>query len=144
MEFSNTITIDRPRPDVFEFVADLENIPKWNYAIVETKQTSPGPVGIGTTYRQVRSVPATSEETLRVTEFEPQRRLAIYGGLGPLEGTLVYEFEEVGDATRLTNRADLKARGAMRLAAPIAAGRVRGAVAANLSTLKRLLEAEVR
>ncbi|HLM22686.1 MAG TPA: hypothetical protein VK390_14325 [Propionibacteriaceae bacterium] len=33
--------------DVFAFIADLENVPTWNYAIVETKKTSPGPVGVG-------------------------------------------------------------------------------------------------
>jgi uncharacterized protein YndB with AHSA1/START domain len=142
MEFSNTITIERSAHDVFEFVSQPENIPRWNYAIVETRKTSEGPVGVGTTYRQVRSIPRRSEETLRVTEFEPDRRFAVQGGLGPFEGTLTYEFEEIGGATRLTNGANLEARGIMRLAAPIASGRVRDAVAANLGTLKELLERE--
>ena len=44
--------------------------------------------------------------------------------------------------TRLTNQADLEPHGIMRLAAPIASGRVRSAVAANLETLKQLLEGE--
>jgi carbon monoxide dehydrogenase subunit G len=140
MEFSNTITIERTPRDVFEFVSNLENVPRWNYAIVETRKVSEGPVSVGTTYRQVRSLPSRSEETLQVTELEPDRRFAFEGGLGPLEGTLTYELEEVGGSTRLTNSADLQARGIAKLAAPIASGRVRGAVAENLEALKRLLE----
>ena len=140
MEFSNTITIERSRHDVFAFLSDLENIPEWNHAIVETRKTSDGPVRVGTTYRQVRSLPSRSEETLQVTELEPDRRFAVHGGLGPFEGTLSYEFEEIGGSTRLTNEADLEVRGIKRLAARVVSGRVRDAVAANLGTLKQLLE----
>ena len=142
MEFSNAIIIERSPHDVFEFVSDLENAPKWNYAIVETRKASEGPVAVGTTYRQVRSLPSRSEETLRVTEFEPDRRFAFEGGLGPFEGTMTYGLEEIGGSTRLTNTAKLEARGIAKLAAPIATGRVRGAVAENLETLKQLLEQE--
>jgi carbon monoxide dehydrogenase subunit G len=142
MKFSNTITIERFTHDVFEFVSDLENIPKWNYAIAETQKVSEGPVGVGTRYRQVRSLPSRSEETLQVTQFEPDRRFAVHGGLGPFEGTLFYEFEDVGGSTRLTNEADLEAHGVLKLAGPITSGRVRSAVAANLEMLKQLLERE--
>jgi len=36
MDFANTVTIERPEQEVFAFLADFENVPKWNYAIVET------------------------------------------------------------------------------------------------------------
>jgi carbon monoxide dehydrogenase subunit G len=140
MEFSNTITIERSPHDVFEFLSDLENVPKWNYAIVETRKTSDGPVRLGTIYWQVRTLPSRSEEILQVTELEPDRRLTVHGGLGPFEATLTYELEDVRGSTRLTNKADLEARGIKRLAAPIVSGRVREAVGANLETLKQLLE----
>jgi hypothetical protein len=55
--FANTVTIDRPAKEVFEFLADFENVPRWNYAIDRTRKTSPGPVTVGTTYRQTRSIP---------------------------------------------------------------------------------------
>jgi uncharacterized membrane protein len=38
--FQNTVTIRRAIEDVFAFLADFENVPTWNYAIVETKKTS--------------------------------------------------------------------------------------------------------
>jgi uncharacterized protein YndB with AHSA1/START domain len=45
--FENTVLIARPIEDVFGFLSDLENVPKWNYAIVETRKISEGPVAWG-------------------------------------------------------------------------------------------------
>jgi Polyketide cyclase / dehydrase and lipid transport len=111
---------------------------------VETHKTSEGPVGVGSTFRQVRSIPSRSEKRFEVTEFEPHRRLAIRGALGPFNGTLIYQLDAVGDGTRLVNRAQLQASGLGKLLAPLAAGRVRQAVAANLEKLKELLENQAR
>ena len=43
--FRNTVTIARPADEVFAFLANLRNIPRWNYAIARTVPTSPGPAG---------------------------------------------------------------------------------------------------
>jgi hypothetical protein len=139
--FQNTLTIQRPVEDVFAFLADFENLPSWNYAIVETRKTSPGPVGVGTTYRQLRSIPSTSEEGFEVTAFEPTSRLEVHGDIGPFTATSSYLLAPMGEGTRLTNTVDLQpASGGLRLLAPLAASRVKAAVAANLDTLKQHLE----
>jgi len=67
--FENTVMIRPPIEEVFGFLAQFENVPKWNYAIVETRKVSEGPVGVGTTYQQVRSVPSRSEERFEVTVY---------------------------------------------------------------------------
>jgi len=59
--FQNTVTIRRAIDDVFAFLADFENLPTWNYAIVETKKTSPGPVGVGTTFRVLLPITSSNE-----------------------------------------------------------------------------------
>jgi uncharacterized protein YndB with AHSA1/START domain len=139
--FENTVTIRRAVEDVFAFLADFENIPTWNHAIVETKKTSLGPVGVGTTYRQLRSVPSRSEEGFQVTAFEPISHLEVHGDIGPFTATISYLLAPTDHGTRLTNVVDLEsAPGPLRLLAPLAASRVKTAVAANLDTLKHLLE----
>ena len=65
--FENTVIIGRPIEEVFGFLSDFENVPTWNYAIIETHKVSQGPVGVGTIYQQVRSVPSRSEERFEVT-----------------------------------------------------------------------------
>ena len=139
--FENTVTIRRPVEDVFAFIADFENVPKWNHAIVETTKVSPGPVEVGTTYRQTRSAPSRSQEAFEVTVFEPASRLEVHGGLGPFTARVSYLLEPAGSGTRLTNTVDLEASGLFTLVAPLATSRVKHAVAANLDTLKQLLEA---
>lgn len=141
MKFTNVVTINRPRAAVFAYLADLENLPRWNYAISETRRLTSGPVGAGMRYRQTRTLPSLSQETLEVTEFEPDRKLSIEGGLGPLHGRVHYLLESEGGSTRLTNTMDLHAAGPLSLVARLGASRVRSAVAANLDTLKQLLEA---
>jgi Polyketide cyclase / dehydrase and lipid transport len=139
--FQNTVTIRRAIEDVFAFLADFENVPTWNYAIVETKKTSPGPVGVGTTYRQIRSIPDRSEEGFEVTAFEPTGRLEVHGDIGHFIATISYLLTPTGDGTRLTNVVNLKpSSGVLRLLAPLAASRVKASVAANLDTLKQVLE----
>ena len=85
--FQNTVTIARPADEVFAFLADFSNIPAWNYTIERTWQTSPGPAGVGATYRQARTLPRSSEEGFEVTGFEPPSRLAAKGQIGPFHAT---------------------------------------------------------
>jgi uncharacterized protein YndB with AHSA1/START domain len=136
----NTVMIRRTTEEVFAFLADFENIPKWNYAIVETHKLSEGPVGVGTIYRQVRSVPRRSEEHFEVIAYDPPRQLEIRGQLGPFPSRLSYALDAVPEGTRVTNSVELELRGPGRLLGPVAVPRVRDAVAANLQKLKELLE----
>jgi uncharacterized protein YndB with AHSA1/START domain len=140
VNFTNTVVIQRPCAEVFAFLADFENLPRWNYAISRTSKTSDGPVGVGTRYLQARTLPAHSEEAFEVSEYEPDRRVSVTGTFGPFPGRVTYQLERVGDATRLTNTMDLEPTGLLRLAAPLATTRVKEAVAKNLHTLKELLE----
>ena len=138
--FENTVMIRRPIEEVFGFLADFENIPRWNYAIVETHKVSQGPVGVGTVYQQVRSVPRRSEERFEVTAYNPPRQLEIRGQLGPFPSRLSYALDAIPEGTRMTNSVELGLRGPGRLLGRVAVPRVRDAVAANLQKLKELLE----
>ena len=138
--FENTVMIRRPIEDVFAFLADFENIPKWNYAIADARKISEGPVGVGTIYQQVRSVPSRSEERFEVTAYNPPRQLEIRGQLGPFPSRLSYDLAATPEGTRVTNSVELELRGPGRLLGRVAVPRVRDAVAANLRKLKELLE----
>jgi uncharacterized membrane protein len=138
--FTNTITINRAAADVFSYLAKFENIPRWNYAIAETRKVSDGPVGVGSRYWQIRTVPNRAEEYFEVVEFEPRRKLGIHGDIGPFSGCLAYLLEDGGGITALTNACQLHGRGPLGAVAPLLTRQVRSAVAANLEVLRQLLE----
>jgi uncharacterized protein YndB with AHSA1/START domain len=140
MKFTNTITINRPVADVFAFLADLENLPRWNYAIQQTRKLSPGPVAVGTRYHQVRTVPTRQEESLEVIELDDGRKITVRGTLNRLPAQLGYHVESAGNTTVLTNRVELTLPAPQALVSTLATRQIRGAVAENLKVLKRLLE----
>ena len=144
MRFVNSVDVDCPIEDVFAYLADFENIPEWNYAIAETKKTSGGPVEVGTTYRQARTLPRPGEESFEITVYEPNGSLAIRGMLGPFAAELEYHLESVARGTRVTNDVELRPGGILGVVGQLAGSRVKEAVAANLGELKRLLESRGR
>jgi len=142
--FENEIVIRRPPEDVFVLLADLEKVPRWNPAIERTERTTPGDVGVGSTYRQLRSAPTRSEETFRIVRFDPPERLALDGQIGSFGAHVDYVLERTPGGTRLTNRVSLEPPTVLsRVVVPLAVSQISAAVASNLDRLRRIMEEEV-
>jgi carbon monoxide dehydrogenase subunit G len=141
IDFTNTISIERPISDVFSYLSDLEHIPEWNWAIAETTKITPGPTTVGTRYRQTRATPRPATEMLEITELDPHGRIEVRGVLADMPAHLTYVLEEQGSGTVLTNAVSLDAEGPVRLLAPLFSRRISQAVASNLNDLKARLEA---
>ena len=137
LEFENTIRIDRPVEEVFAFLSDFENIPKWNYYVLEVRQLSEGSIGVGTTYHQVRK---SDQQDLRIIEFEPGHTVAVKT-LPQSSPDLEMRFTlyEEGNTTRVRDEWKLNT-GRPAIFERLARGRVKSAVAENLAKLKELLE----
>src|ERR671913_1916967 len=137
LKFENTIRIDRPVDEVFAFLSDFENIPKWNYYVLEVRQLSESPIGVGTTYHQVRK---TDEQDFRIIEFEPNHTVAMKT-LPQSSPDLEMRFTlyEEGNTTRTRDEWKLDT-GRPALLEKLAGRRVKSAVAENLAKLKELLE----
>ena len=137
LEFVNTIHVDRPIAEVFSFISDLENLPKWNYYVLEVTKLSNGPIGIGTIYHLVRK---TDEQELCITELEQNQRIVVKT-LPQSSPSLEMRFTlyEEGNTTRVRDEWSLDSG----LPAPLewlGGGRIKSAVAENLTKLKELLE----
>jgi uncharacterized membrane protein len=136
-EFENTIRIERPVDEVFAFLSDFENIPKWNYYVLEVRQLSANPIGVGTTYHQMRK---TDEQDFRIIEFEPNHTVAVKT-LPQSSPDLEMRFTlyEEGDTTRIRDEWKLDT-GTPAILERLVRRRVKSAVAENLAMLKELLE----
>ncbi len=144
MKFSNSILIHRSIIDVFDYLANLENLPRWNYAIRETRKISPGPIGVGSAYQQFRTLPKPMEERLEMTVYEPDHRLVVSGGFANFQGVTSYVLDPLGDDTQLKNEIELHASGVVGSLAALTTSNIKSAVAQNLTVLKELLESTAR
>jgi hypothetical protein len=75
--FDNTVMIEETDRGRVWVPRRLREHSQLDYALVETHKVSRGPVGVGTIYQQVRSVPSRSEERFEVTAYNPPRQLEI-------------------------------------------------------------------
>jgi uncharacterized protein YndB with AHSA1/START domain len=141
--FENAIEIAMPPADVFAYVSDLEHVPEWNWAIDETRKVTPGPVRVGSTYRQVRSAPRPVVEVLEVVGLDPGRSVAIAGSLGPFRARLAYELSASSTGTRLVNRVELYPPVPLGPLGGVVGQRIASEVARNLDRLRRTLERQV-
>jgi hypothetical protein len=74
--FENTVMITRSIEDVFGFLSDFENVPRWNYTISETHKVSEGPVHdlIVDSPPSARKLQATAERHPRTQPMDLRAR----------------------------------------------------------------------
>jgi uncharacterized protein YndB with AHSA1/START domain len=86
-----SIFINAPIEEVFDFVAEPNNLPKYDFMAVEVKERSEGPVGIGTTFIEVVKMPGgiKTNSPGRVTEYKRPHKLVKFGRFaqGTAKGT---------------------------------------------------------
>lgn len=137
-----TIFIARPVEDVFAFVADQHNAPRWQKGLLEVRRTTEGPVGVGTRHDFVRKVMGrmmvASNEYIA---YEVNEQVAFKAISGPMQFEARYLTEPSQGQTRLTCRMELeKGKGLFGLMLPLIARSIRKDMRNSFITLKDLLE----
>jgi carbon monoxide dehydrogenase subunit G len=133
--------IDRPVKDVFAFVANLNNMSKWNAAVVSLQQLTPGPVGVGTKFKSVGEMMGRRiEGEVQVTAYEPDTRTGFQMQAGPVQVNVTIAFKPVGTGTKVSLNAQGNPGGLFKLAEPVMAGRIKSLMEENLARLKSVLE----
>ena len=103
--------IDAPPAAVFEFVADLANLPRWQSGIVSAELITPGPVGPGSRARVVRQLLGQRLVVdLWLVEHRPPSRLELESEASGIGVRAILELKPDGEATQLTFRMEIKAQ----------------------------------
>jgi uncharacterized protein YndB with AHSA1/START domain len=133
--------INRPVEEVFAFLSNPENGPKWSAGSSDVTITSAGPMGVGTTYRSVRTLLGRRIESEGVfTAYEPNRSYATKSTSGPfpMEGRVT--FERIAGGTRVTGTLVGEPGGFFKLAEPLLMSMGKRQFDADLANLKDLME----
>ena len=136
-------TINRPVEDVFAVMSNVEDNPKWSSAALEAKQTSAGPIGVGTTAHFVgKFIGRRIESDSVVTEFEPNRKFTWESKSGPFPLRGSFTFEPVEGGTRVNAIFEAEPGGFFKLAEPLFVGMAKRQFQGDLANLKDLMEAD--
>ena len=138
----SAVTIARPVEEVFAYVLDLEsNGPAWAPDLESVEKTSEGPVGAGTTFRQVQNLMGKRRDTsLRFTGVETNRKIEAEADLGPIAPRMKLMFEPVDGKSRVTARGDANPKGVFKLLSPLIARQGQRMWDARLAGLRKALE----
>jgi uncharacterized membrane protein len=137
-----SITINRPLAEVFAFVMDSANWPKWEEELKQVRQSSEGPVGVGTTFRGTADFMGQMDWRAEIVEYEPQKKVVQRMTVGPMEAQGAWLFEPVENGTRFTMRLEAEGSGLFNLARPFIEGALKSRVEADLARLKAMIEEE--
>jgi uncharacterized protein YndB with AHSA1/START domain len=146
MAFQISIDVDRSPSDVFAFVADFRNMPRWYEAVQRVTATTSAPFGIGTRFHMVRSLPGgLAHNDVEVTSCHVDQEITFKTMSGPTPFQYRYRFEPIPNGTKLTLDGEISAAGLPGLAGHVGDGLAsqlfKKGMRINLETLKRIIEA---
>ena len=143
IRIESSTQINQSRDRVFEFLTNVDNLPKWQSGVVESKPRSDGPVRVGFQFEETAKVALWKLHTVcTVTEIKANERFAFGAkSTGPLDYDGSFDLQPVAGGTRLTISGTTRFKGIWRLLQPILAGDLRKETRTELATIKLLLEA---
>jgi uncharacterized protein YndB with AHSA1/START domain len=137
------IVINRPVEEVFDFVADERNEPRYNPRMLRVEKLSPGPAGLGSRFRaEMRTRPRPMEMTTEFTGYERPRQLASTTRMSRMDIRGTLSFDPVPGGTRMRWSWELEPHGLLKLMTPLASPIGARGERAIWTSLKRLLEAQ--
>lgn len=146
MQVESEITVERPRAEVFAYIARGEQLPEYVTEFAWVKKISDGEPARGTQYGY-KMARGQAEGTFEWTEFEPHSRLAWHGppaksGPGSMQPAGWWELSDAGAGTQVKLVMAPSPGGLFKLMAPLMARGMRKGNAQALTRLKQKLEGQ--
>jgi uncharacterized membrane protein len=143
IQLNDSITISRSLSEVFAFLADLNNLPKWQSDVVTSNVITPGPTRAGTRFTEAVKLGSLRDTAnCEVTDFSPDRLMSIRASsvFIDYEGQVVVEPWDGG--TKLSLAVSVQPKGFWRLLRPMVAGEFAPGIKRELAAVKEFLEKE--
>jgi carbon monoxide dehydrogenase subunit G len=143
MRYEVSVVVNRPFDEVAAFVADFPfNLPRLGGGTLSLRQTSPGPVGLGSTFQsRILILGFETRISGTVTELDwPHRAVFSFTGAGTRSGDIWMTLEATAEGTRFVRAVEVEPRRAYKLLWWIAWPFMKRRSEAGNRRLKRLLE----
>jgi hypothetical protein len=141
--FEIKLVIHRPIEDVFAFISNAENLPRWRAATLEVRPVSSGAPSAGSVFSgRFTFLGRPFEGNLEVIAREPCHRYATKMIEGPFPLEAHYTLESVEGDTHLTLMIQGETGGFFKLAEPLVVSMARRSYESDLHNLKEMLEAQ--
>jgi uncharacterized membrane protein len=144
MDISVDVEIDRPASDVFDYLADGENLPRWMRQFLVVEKVTQGPIGPGTEFRYYDT--KDTDSTFEWSVYRPTGHLAwrgepvrtMPGGSVEPEGS--YDLHERDGRTHVEMHMRPQLHGFAKLMGPMMSRGMRKSSSQYIQNLKADLE----
>jgi uncharacterized membrane protein len=144
MDVRADVEVSRPASEVFDYLADAENMPRWMKAFTAVEKLGEEPIGPGTEFRYLDR--RGTDSTFEWSVYRPASELAWHGARvkamlgGSFEPEGYYELHEQHGHTHVEMHMKPRLRGTAKLFAPFLSRSMRKANDEYMSRLKDDLE----
>ena len=140
VEFQHSVVVNKPVSQVFAYMVDFSNNPKWSPDIAEVTKTSSTPIGVGTTWRQVvvarnRRLPYD----LTVDQLAADRMYHFKGSGTALDYDVTCRFEPTKGGTKVSIAVKGQVKGFAKLFRGAVERSFRDAIMSSAENLKNVL-----
>ncbi len=140
-EFEKTIFINRSPEEVFEFLTNPANDPKWRNSSISGEWTSDGPIGVGSTQHSVdKMLGREIESTSEVTVWDPPNKFGLKTVGGPMPFEITQKIESKEGGTQLTLIGHAEVGGFFKLAEGLVGKQLEKQINQDLDGLKVYME----
>jgi carbon monoxide dehydrogenase subunit G len=136
------IDVARPPAEVFAFLDDIRQTPKWLTRCTNIEQTTSGPKAVGTKLRysyQEQGRSGTMDGV--VSEYEKDRRLAMAFTDPMMDVRVGFQVEPAAGGSRIVHEVEIEPRNFMaKMMTPMISSMTRKQMDSDTAKLKQMLE----
>lgn len=122
--YSFTVTSPKPAEEVFDYLADLRNLPSWDPETDAVEMTSEGEAAcVGATFRLVKEIKFAADVVMdyEVIELERPHRIVARGTRSGVSGVdTLTVTPTAGGGSEVVYDTDIELKGAVKLVKPVA------------------------
>ena len=142
MRLEESVEINRPLEDVFEYVSDVGNYPEWMAHVLDVRKHASGRSQESDSFVVAIKSVGRRFETPYERTYEGDRRYTDRAVGGPIPNQRWHSaFHDVGGGTRFTRAVEVESDGLLKLLEPLQKRTAGRQLKKDLQTLKQVVEA---